>query len=86
MEEFDTNQDGKVSWEEFVSALERLKGKVNNKAAGAREYTSFTKMKEDRFKHKRMGVELQDKYKVPMTFNQSIGFRHNDEISRDISK
>ena len=43
-------------------------------------------MKEDRFKHKRMGNELQDKYKVPMTFNQSVGFRYNDEISKDITK
>lgn len=86
MEEFDTNRDGKVTWDEFVQAMGRLKEKVNNKASGAREYQSFTKMKEDRFKHKRMGNELQDKYKVPMTYNQSVGFRHNDEISKDIVK
>jgi len=58
MEEFDTNKDNRVSWDEFVSAMERLKEKVNSKAAGAKEYQSFTKMKEDRFKHKRMGNEL----------------------------
>ena len=58
MEEFDTNRDGRVSWDEFTAAMERLKEKVNNKAAGAKEYQSFTKMKEDRFKHKRMGNEL----------------------------
>ena len=38
MEEFDSNQDGRVSWEEFASAMARLKDKVNNKAAGAKEY------------------------------------------------
>jgi hypothetical protein len=64
----------------------KLRDKVNNKAAGAKEYTSFNKMKEDRFKHKRMGGELQDKYKLPMTFNQSVGFRHNDEVSKEIVK
>lgn len=51
-----------------------MKEKVNEKAARAKEYSSFTRMKEDRYKHKRMGVELQDKYKVPITFNQSVGF------------
>ena len=86
MEEFDTNRDGRVTWDEFAAAMERLKEKVNNKAAGAKEYQSFTKMKEDRFKHKRMGNELQDKYKIPMTYNQSVGFRHNDEVSMDITK
>jgi hypothetical protein len=43
-------------------------------------------MKEDRFKHKRVNNELQDKYKVPLTYNQSVGFRHNDPLSRDIAK
>ena len=32
MEEFDVNKDGKVSWEEFRSAMGRLREKVNNKA------------------------------------------------------
>ncbi len=86
MEEFDANRDGKVSWEEFRGAMDRLKDKVNSKAAGAKEYQSFTKMKEDKFKHKRMNNELQDKYKVPLTYNQSIGFRHNDEVAKDIVK
>ena len=43
-------------------------------------------MKEDRFKHKRMANDLQDKYKLPMTYNQSVGFRTNDEISKEIGK
>lgn len=86
MQEFDTNRDGRVSWEEFVTALNSLKVKVNNKQGNASEYKSFTKMKEDRFKHKRMNVEVQDKYKVPITFNQSVGFFHKDEILKDISK
>ena len=58
MEEFDTNKDGRVSWDEFREAMGRLKEKVNNKAGQAKEYTSFTKMKEDRFKHKRMENDL----------------------------
>jgi hypothetical protein len=86
MEEFDTNHDGRISWEEFKAALERMKQRVNEKAYRAKEYTSFNKLKEDRFKHKRMNVELQDKYKVPVTFNQTVGFYNKDEISKDIAK
>ena len=42
MEEFDANHDGRVSWDEFVSAMDRLKEKMNAKASGAKEYKSFT--------------------------------------------
>lgn len=38
MEEFDTNKDGRVSWDEFTLAMARLRDKVNNKASGAKEY------------------------------------------------
>ena len=69
MEEFDANHDGKISWEEFSQALTNIKEKVNEKAQSAKEYTSFNKMKGDRFKHRRMEKELQDKYKLPLTFN-----------------
>ena len=54
---------------------------MNDKAGGAKEYKSFIKMKEDRFKHKRMDHEVQDEYKLPMTYNQSIGFYTKDQIS-----
>jgi Ca2+-binding EF-hand superfamily protein len=76
MKEFDTNQDGKVSWDEFSAALGRIKERVNQKATGAKEYKSFNKLRDDRYKHKRMVGEIQDKYKQPITFNQSIGFHH----------
>jgi Ca2+-binding EF-hand superfamily protein len=76
MKEFDNNQDGKVSWDEFSAALGRIKERVNQKATGAKEYKSFNKLRDDRYKHKRMDGEIQDKYKQPITFNQSIGFHH----------
>jgi len=86
MEEFDSNQDGKISWEEFQAALNRLRDRVNKKASGAKEYTSFNKMRDDRFKHKRMDNELQDKYKQPVTFNQTVGFHHKDPVQQEIIK
>ena len=86
MEEFDANKDGKVSWEEFKQAIGRIKENVTNKAKNAKEYASFNKMKDDRFKHRRMDKELNDKYKLPMTFNQSVGFYTKDKTSMDIIK
>ena len=58
MEEFDTNQDGRISWEEFQAALTRLRDRVNSKAEGAKEYKSWNKMRDDRYKHRRMNGEL----------------------------
>ena len=40
MEEFDLNKDGKVTLEEFKSALTRMREKMNEKAKSATEYTS----------------------------------------------
>ena len=42
MEQFDTNHDGRISWDEFRNALNVLKLQLNKKASGAREYKSFT--------------------------------------------
>jgi len=40
MEEFDLNQDGRVTMDEFKSALTRMRNKTAEKAAAGREYTS----------------------------------------------
>ena len=60
----------------------QLAGKDEN----AKEYTSFNKMNDDRYKHVRMGKGLEDKYKVPLTFNQSIGFKLDDPRNKDLIK
>lgn len=54
MEEFDLNQDGRVTLQEFKSSLIRMRQKMDERAAQGREYTSATQMREDRFKHRRM--------------------------------
>ena len=84
MEEFDLNQDGKVSWEEFLKSMNRVKEKMDKKAELAKEYTSHGDYINDRTKHKRMGGEVQEKYKAPMTFNQSVGFLNKDPKHREI--
>jgi hypothetical protein len=47
-----------VSWDEFCSALEKIKAEMGTKAGNAREYTSYEKMKADRFKHVRVKLDL----------------------------
>ena len=75
MDEFDANQDGKVSLEEFKAALTRMRSTLDDKKDIGKEYTSYEQMRANRYKHVRMDNNLEDKYKVPLTFNQSIGFK-----------
>ena len=59
---------------------------MNKKAEGAKEYTSYNKMKDDRFKHSRMTGEVTDKYKLPMTASQKSGFYLKDQQQMEITK
>ena len=69
IEDFDSNHEGKVTLEEFKSALQRMREQLRDKNGVAKEYTSYNKLVGDRFKHVRMQKGLEEKYKVPLTFN-----------------
>ena len=58
MEDFDANHDGKVSYEEFVAALQRIREQLEKKSGAAKEYQSYEKMRNDRYKHVRMNDGL----------------------------
>ena len=58
MEDFDANHDGKVSYEEFVAALQRIREQLDKKSGTAKEYQSYEKMRNDRYKHVRMNDGL----------------------------
>ena len=86
MEDFDTNHDGKVSLDEFKTSLTRMRASLKNKDSAAMEYKSYNKLTSDRYKHSRMKDGTDQKYKVPLTFNQSIGFRSDDPRNADLMK
>ena len=69
MEDFDSNHDGKISYDEFKDALSRMRTTLNSQSTVAKEYKSYNKMAGDRTKHIRMGYNVDQKYKVPITFN-----------------
>ena len=74
MEKFDLNNDGKVTLDEFKKALVTIREEMKEKSKNATEYTSAQKMKDERFKHKRVNNNVNDKYKLPMTSAQTNGF------------
>jgi hypothetical protein len=56
-----------------------MRAKCATNAKKATEYTSFQKMKADRFKHKRVANDVTDKFKQPLTCNQTNGFLVKDK-------
>ena len=79
LEHFDAAcEGGKVSLEQFQTGLGLLREQLKGMEGAAKEYTSYNKMCEDRYKNIRMTRNLEQKYKVPLTFNQSIGFQLDD--------
>eukprot|EP00831_Metopus_contortus_P013743 TRINITY_DN1559_c0_g1_i5.p1 TRINITY_DN1559_c0_g1~~TRINITY_DN1559_c0_g1_i5.p1 ORF type:complete len:222 (-),score=55.96 TRINITY_DN1559_c0_g1_i5:284-949(-) len=75
MAEFDTNKDNKISWEEFTAALDRIKKSLDSKAATSKHYGSHEKYVLDRVKHKRIDADPDAKFKYPMSFGQTYGFK-----------
>jgi hypothetical protein len=79
MFEFDSNSDGRISWEEFVGALERIRGDLDAKSKRAVEVTSFETLNYRRRKHIRAEQDLTDKYRKPLTLGQTYGFFNDNE-------
>lgn len=68
-----------MTLEEFKKTLAVIREEMKVKSKNATEYTSAAKMKEERFKHKRMNNNVTDKYKLPMTSAQTNGFFTSDK-------
>lgn len=45
MTQFDLNQDGKITWDEFKFVLEKIKAETATSSGNAKEYTSWEKMR-----------------------------------------
>ena len=86
MDDFSHHHQGTVSFDQFTAALSRMRTQLAGKNKVACEYDSYNKLAADRFKHVRMRKGLEDKYKVPLTFNQSVGFKVEDPRNKDLCK
>ncbi len=63
-----------------------MRANLEKKNGVGKEYTSWNKLNGDRYKHVRMNNNIEDKYKLPLTFNQSIGFKVSDPRNKDLIK
>mmetsp|Transcript_3936 Transcript_3936/g.3693 ORF Transcript_3936/g.3693 Transcript_3936/m.3693 type:complete len:164 (+) Transcript_3936:3-494(+) len=78
MKEFDINQDGKISLEEFITNLEKVKSKVGGTHPGEVDETGKKKPS--------LVEEINEKYKAPITYAQRVGFHLEDETEKEIMK
>uniref|UniRef100_A0A7S2V2Y5 EF-hand domain-containing protein n=1 Tax=Fibrocapsa japonica TaxID=94617 RepID=A0A7S2V2Y5_9STRA len=85
MAKFDTNQDGKISWEEFVSTLCELRQEVEEqekakeqRVGPASQFSSNLEYRENMHKHTRLNTGPTDKYNQPMTASQEYGWQHKE--------
>mmetsp|Transcript_23576 Transcript_23576/g.41791 ORF Transcript_23576/g.41791 Transcript_23576/m.41791 type:complete len:187 (-) Transcript_23576:2244-2804(-) len=82
MIEFDSNSDGRISWEEFASAVQRIREDLEEKSKRAVEVTSFETWNYRRRKHIRAEQDPTEKYRKPLTFGQTYGFFNEAEAKQ----
>mgnify|MGYP006280924461 CR=1 FL=1 len=83
MQEFDTNQDGRISWEEFCGALRRLISSLEEKSKKASEVKSFEDWNFMRRKHIRPQGHPHEKFRSPVTSSQVHGFFDDTKVRKD---
>ena len=74
MQEFDENHDGRISWEEFSSALARILADLEEKAKKASVSKSYEQWMFKRRKHIRSDINPHEVYVRPLTYGQGYGF------------
>ena len=80
MQEFDANQDGRISWEEFEGALDRIVNSLDQKAQQAAENSSYTNWNYKNKKHIRTNINPTEKYIRPVTWGQRYGFFDHQKV------
>mmetsp|Transcript_20461 Transcript_20461/g.72356 ORF Transcript_20461/g.72356 Transcript_20461/m.72356 type:complete len:186 (-) Transcript_20461:195-752(-) len=80
MAEFDVDRDGKVTWDEFRITVQRLRNKEERerkeeeKTTESHEFRTASEMRESMRRHKRVPREPNQKFVVPVTTSQAVGW------------
>jgi len=81
---FDTNEDGRISWQEFVAALKEAKAASKEvdeyRDKSSTEFKSSNELRETMRRHKRVGREPSEKTRLPMTSGQEYGWEKKSVV------
>ena len=83
MQEFDTNHDGKITWNEFEDTLNKILADLENKAKRASDNKSYEEITFKRRKHIRSNVNPHEAYIRPLTYGQGYGFFNYDKVRKE---
>ena len=83
MLEFDLNQDGRITWEEFSSSLQRIISDLEAKAQRAHGSKSYEEWTFKRRKHIRGEINPHEVYIRPLTYGQGYGFFNYDKVRKE---
>jgi len=70
---------GDIAWEDFQVGLGVIRELLGGVAKNATEYSSFSDLRDEWYKHTRNRKDPMDKFKAPMTTSQMVGW-HEEEV------
>mmetsp|Transcript_31247 Transcript_31247/g.87233 ORF Transcript_31247/g.87233 Transcript_31247/m.87233 type:complete len:185 (+) Transcript_31247:93-647(+) len=76
---FDTNADGKISWDEFRITVKKMRNdkkraEEDGKTTAAQEFKSSEAFRESMRRHKRPEKDPHDRFSTPLTTAQMVGW------------
>ncbi len=72
-----------LSWKEVAKTLQIIREGIKSESHKSVKYTSYTKYREDTFKHIRKEVSPTETFKMPVTYGQNYGF--HKFVERDLN-
>eukprot|EP00746_Dinoflagellata_sp_MGD_P160384 gnl/MRDRNA2_/MRDRNA2_87112_c0_seq1.p1 gnl/MRDRNA2_/MRDRNA2_87112_c0~~gnl/MRDRNA2_/MRDRNA2_87112_c0_seq1.p1 ORF type:complete len:219 (+),score=50.81 gnl/MRDRNA2_/MRDRNA2_87112_c0_seq1:96-659(+) len=77
--QFQLGEEGFLTWEEFHQGITEMREKLSGVTENAKQYTTGSDLRADRFRHRRVAHGPMEKFKTAMTSGQDIGW-HEEEV------